>query len=61
MSRPYAVPEGVERERAKEAAHYMFCVVPNGPVAGELRNASHGFNEDLLYAIHMLLTRRDQT
>lgn len=59
--RPYTVPEGVERERAKEVSHYASKVVPNGPTAHDLRLASFGLNEDLLYAIHMILTREDQT
>lgn len=61
MSRQYGyqVPDGVARERAKEAACYAAGVVQNGPTAHAFWLAQHGQNEDLLYALHVILTRED--
>lgn len=43
-----------EREAAKKAASFAADHVLNGPAAGDLRRASLGGNEDLLFAVHLL-------
>lgn len=45
-----------QRERAKAVAKAVAGKIPNGPTSGDLRRASLGENEDLLLAIHLILS-----
>jgi len=48
-----------QRERAKRAAEWACGLMPNGPAAGELRQASLGSNEEMLLGIALILQRMD--
>lgn len=45
----------VDREGAKKAAAFAADHILNGPASGDLRKASLGVNEDLLFAVHLIM------
>lgn len=59
MTNLYVVEGDRERARAKTAAAHAARHVQNGPTAGALYHAAQGSNEDLLFAIHLILQRED--
>jgi hypothetical protein len=46
-----------DRQIATESAKVIAGMIPNGPTARDLREASQGLNEDLLLAIVLILER----
>lgn len=48
-----------QREHAKRVANMVARKLPNGPTAGLFRNASEGMDEDVLFAIHLILNSNE--